>query len=260
MAVKLVVTKKEEIPSGMETEYKEKDGKFFLDLDGDVVPKGDLNEFRNNNIELLKEKEKLMKDLAKYEGLDINEIKDALKLKQQKEDQKLIDAGKVDELVEQKVERMRQDFEGKNTALQASLDDLIGERDKLDSQLSNVLIDSQIQAAVNEVGKPRSGAMQDILNRGRSLFKLQDGTPVPVGADGNPIYAKDGKTVMTFKEWAVGLQENAGYLFESASGGGSFGNSNNNNNSGGSTIRRNDTEAFGRNLEDIAKGKVVVTN
>lgn len=259
MAIKLVVAKKEDIPSGMEAEYKEKDGQFYLDLDGDVVPKDDLTQFRNNNIELMKEKEKLEKDLSLYNGIDVSEVKEALKLKQQKADQKLIDAGKVDELVEQKVERMKQDLEGRNTALQTTLDDTITERDKLGTQLSTVLIDSQIQAAVNEIGKPKSGAMQDILSRGRSLFKLQDGKPVPIGVDGNPIYAKDGKTVMTFKEWATGLQESAGYLFESAQGGGSFGNNNNNTHQGGSTIRKNDSEAFGRNLEDIAKGKVTVS-
>lgn len=257
--LKLMLESAAQIPEGFEKAYEEKNGKFYLKLDEDVVPKKDLGEFRDNNIQLMKEKDALAKQLQKFDGVNLEEYQEALKLKQAAAEKKLLEQGDVEKLVQTRTERMRSDFDGQTQALNAKIQGLEEERNGLSQQLSSVLIDSQIQAAVNEVGRPREGAMQDIMNRGRSLFKLQDGEPVPVGNDGKPIYGKDGKAPMTFVEWATGLQETAGFLFESATGGGSQGNR---SSTGGAqstkVIAPNDPVAFGDNLESIAKGETTV--
>lgn len=257
MALKPIVDSADLIPEGLASYYQEKDGKFHLSLDGEFVPKSQVTEFRNNNIQLMKKQEELADKLKQFDGVDLVVYQEALKTKQALEDQKLLDSGKLEELVEKRVERMKADFEGKSAALNSRIEDISTENAGLITRLSSVLIDSQIQQAVNDIGKPREGAIQDILNRGRSLFKLIDGKPTPVGPDGNPIFGKDGKAPMTFYEWAQGLQETAGFLFESASGGGSTGGR---QSAGGpiKTIAAGDPVAFGANLEAIASGKVAV--
>lgn len=254
--LKLVLDSADKIPEGFATAYQEKDGKFHLKLDDSVVPKTQLDEFRNNNIDLLKKTEDLTAQLGKFDGVDMDAYQKALKEQQQLDDKTLIDAGKVDELVEKRVERMKADFEGKSKALGLRVDELSTANLTLTGQLSNVLIDSEIQKAVSSVGKVRDGAMQDILNRGRSLFKLIDNKPVPIGVDKNPIFGKDGKAPMTFLEWGTDLLDKAPYLFETASGGGSQGGRTHHPSS--EIVAAGDPVAFGRNLEDIASGKAVV--
>lgn len=260
--MKMILNSASDIPEGMAKEYVEKDGKFHLVLDKEMVPKADLTEFRNNNINLLKDKETLQTQLTavktKFDGVDLDAYRTAMTLQQEKDDKKLLDADGVEALVDKRTERMRADFEGQNKALLDKNAELTTDNGNLSGQLSNVLIDSQIHLAVNEVGKPREGAMQDILNRGRGLFKLIDGKPTPIGIDNNPIFGKDGKAPMTFKEWANGLQESSGFLFETAIGGGGQGNRSGGAHNPSKTIAAGDPVAFGNNLENIASGKVAV--
>lgn len=259
MALKLVVAKKEDIPEGMEKLYKEDGGKWVLDVD-DAVSKDRLTEFRDNNIKLMKEMEKLKADLDKFKGVDLDEYQKAMAALQKLEEQQMINDGKIDELVDKRVERMRADFEGRTNALLKQNEQLATQNATILSDLSNTLIDSKIQAAVLEVGVPRPGAMEDIKNRGHRIFKLVEGKPVPMDAQGNTIFGKDGKAPMTFEEWAQTLFENANYLFEGAAGGGGqgAGRGGGGNQGASKVIASGDPVNFGKHLADIASGKVRV--
>lgn len=256
--LKLSYSTKEEIPEGSASLYGEKEGKWLLLLEDNVVPKAQLDEFRTNNIELLKAKDSLSKQLKTFDGVDLDKYTTALKKIQDSDDQNLLDAGKVDELVEKRVERMKSDFDGKSSALGVKIDGLVDENATLKVQLSDVLINSQINQAINEIGRPRDGAIQDIIRRGKALYQIVDGKPTPIGPDGNTVFGKDGKQALTFKEWATGLMESAGFLFETATGGGATGNSSGNSGVKSKIINSGDIEAFGNNLADIAAGKVSV--
>lgn len=256
--LQLSYSTKEEIPEGSASLYAEKDGKWALQLADNVVPKSQLDEFRSNNIDLLKAKDALAKQLKTFDGVDLDKYNTALKKIQDTDDQNLLDAGKVDELVEKRVERMKSDFDGKSNALGLKIDELGNENSSLKVQLSDVLINSQINQAINEIGRPREGAIQDIIRRGKALYQIVDGTPTPIGPDGNTVFGKDGKQALTFKEWATGLMETAGFLFETATGGGATGNMGNNAGVKSKIIASGDVEAFGHNLADIAAGKVSV--
>jgi hypothetical protein len=219
MALELILDKLEGVDDSIKPLYKEQNGKFILDVVG-AAPKAKLDEFRANNIKLQKE----LDDAKALMGqVDVEEYK-KLKEEQQKiADKKMIDAGKIDELVEQKTERMKKDFASQVEALQNSLK---GKDDKLtitEQRLSSVLIDNELQKAVTSVGVPRQGAIQDILNRGRSVWKLVDGEPVPMIGD-KLLYGKEGK-VLTFTEWAQELVKEASYLFEPSKGANSGGGS-----------------------------------
>jgi len=221
MALKLVIEKLEEVAEGLRDQYKVGgDGKFHLDMEEDAAAKKKLEEFRDNNIKLLKEKQELetkLKDLG-----DPKEIAEMKKKIQSINDKQLIEAGKIDELVAQKVERMKADYESQIAALKTAGDQKQGELDKTVARLSEVLIDSEITKAVTAVGGVRKDAMQDIIARGKRVWRLEDGKPVPKEGD-RLLFGKDGKSVMTFEEWAVILAQSAPFLFESTGGGGSTG-------------------------------------
>lgn len=195
------------------------DGKYHLDAEDDSDSKKKLGEFRENNIKLMKEKEELEK---KFKDIDPEEVKEMKKRMQELDDKKMIDAGKIDELVAQKVERMRADFENQIKEMKKALDKKEGELVQTHNRLSEVLIDSEITKAVAAVGGVRKDAMQDIISRGKRIWKLEDGKPVPKEGD-KILYGKDGKEQMTFGEWAQVLVETAPFLFEPSGGGGAGG-------------------------------------
>jgi len=225
MALKLMVAKLEEVEEVFRSLYKVGgDGKFYLQTEEDVEGKKKLDEFRNNNIALMKQKEELeakLKDIG--DPAQIAEMKKKLQLI---EDKKMIEAGKIDELVAQKVERMRADFESQLSALKKAVDDKDVALTKTNERLSEVLIDSEITKAVTAVGGVRKDAMQDIIARGKRVWRLEEGKPVPKEGD-RLLFGKDGKNPMTFDEWATILAESAPFLFESSGGSGGAGNAGN---------------------------------
>jgi hypothetical protein len=221
MALKLVIDKLEDVAEGLRDQYKlAGDGKFHLQTDEDMESKKKIEEFRTTNITLMK-KQKELEDQLKDLG-DPKEIVAMRQKIQQIEDKKLIEAGKLDELVEQKVERMRNDFQAQLEALKKANETKEAELQKTTARLSEVLIDSEITKAVTAVGTVRKDAMQDIISRGKRVWRLEDGKPIPKDGD-KLLFGKDGKNPLTFEEWAMILSQTAPFLFETTTGGGGTG-------------------------------------
>jgi len=220
--LKLIVDKVEDVEEKYRDLYKKGgDGKFYLQTEEDVDAKKKLQEFRDNNIKLMKEKDELESKLKSIgDPVKIEEMKRKL---QQIEDKKMIEMGKLDELVDQKVARMKADFETQITKMTEALDTKDKDLVTVNEQLSSVLIDSEITKAVTSVGGVRKDAMQDILARGRRVWRLEEGKPVPKEGD-KLLYGKDGKQAMTFDEWAHILADTAPFLFEGSGGSGATGN------------------------------------
>lgn len=217
MTLKLIIAKLEDVEEQFRNLYKmAADGKYHLDTEEDEESKAKLKEFRDNNIKLMKELETLQNQLKSIgDPAKIEEMKKKIQLI---EDKQMIEAGKLDELVAQKVERMKQDYENQITALKDAVDKKQTELEKKTTQLSSVLIDSEITRAVTAAGVPRKGALDDLIARGRRVWHLdEDGKPIPKDGD-KILYGKDGKAAMTFDEWAAVQKEVAPYLFEATSG------------------------------------------
>lgn len=229
MKLKGKITKEmfEALPETLREYYevsKDDSNSYNLVVEG-LVSSSRLDEFRTNNINLEKEKEKILKQ---FEGVDVEEYK-RLKDEQQKmKDKKLLDEGKVEELINQRTERMRVDSDNQIKKLSEALEKERKEHEVTKGHLASVLIDGKITETVSSIGTVRSGAFDDVLARGRKVWKLQDGKPVPLDSDGNLIYGKDGKEVMSFKEWGEELLVKAPFLFDQPSGSGSPGGENRN--------------------------------
>jgi hypothetical protein len=243
MSLKYVVESLEAVPEAARELYSEKDGKFHLAVEG-LVPVAKVNEFRDNNITLARQLEEMNK---KYEGVDLDAVRQMTEQARKIKDQELIAAGKVEELFAERIAPMRTSFEKDvSTAKEHAI--------KLQSQLESLLIDGAIRDAAGKAGV-RATAVDDVLLRGRQAFRLVEGKAVPMDGD-KVMFGKNGDP-MPVEEWISALSDRAPHLFEPSQGGGAPGNKGNLGGSG-KRIQAGDDRAFLANLKDIASGKIQV--
>jgi hypothetical protein len=213
MALKYKISSKAEVPAEQAAFYTERDGAFILDVDG-AVEKAKLDEFRNNNITLTKERDELKQ---RFEGINPEEVRKLAEEKRRLEEEAQLKAGEVDKVVEKRVTAAR-------TELEKQLGAITSERDALNARLVAIQIDQGVTAAATKRGL-RATAIPDITARARGVFRLVEGVPTAFEADGKTVRTgKDGVTPMTLEEWVDGQVSEAPHLFESNAGGGAAGN------------------------------------
>ena len=133
----------------------------------------------------------------------------------------------------------------------------------------NIILDGAIRDAATEVGNPVSGAMQDILGRGKRVFKVEEDPDdadkvllVPYSEDGlDNLYGVDAKAYLTPKEWAASVMKETPYLWQESSGGGAQGSRNTNTNPGKlapNTVHRDDHAGRIKYKKEIQAGTVKV--
>lgn len=243
-------------------EKDEESGQYVLTGVDDKDYKQRLQEFRDNNRLLNKERTEREKLLEKFKDVDTEKYKAGLQALEQLdklEDKSLLDAGNLDAVIAKRTQTMRDDFESKLKAKHQAYEQAQQERDALRGRLGILVTDQAIQQAVSKVGQVRKGALDDVLYRARATWHIDDkGNMVPRDSKGEVAYGKDGSQLTT-QEWAQTLLESAPHLFEPGQGGGAKGGSRGDGDgSNVKVIDGNDPVLFGKHLEDIAKGKVIV--
>lgn len=171
--------------------------------------KGKLDEFRSNNVKLMKDMESLQ---SKFADVDLDQYAEMMQKARDQKDKKLIDAGKIDELVEERTKRMRKD----HTKAYKSLQD---ENATYARQLEGLMIDASVRDHALKQGVA-STAIDDVLLRAKAVFKLKDGQAVPMDAEGNVIYQAGATEPMSVDQWVKGLTESAPHLFTPSNGAG----------------------------------------
>jgi hypothetical protein len=256
MALKAILDSLDTVPEAQRGLYTEKDGKFILDLEGiedHPGAKSLKNALEMERKERLKRQDRideLTKEAEKFKDLDPDRAREALAKVLELGDKELMDAGKIDELVDQRTERMRADSESQRTTLEAARDTATTERDTARERLAKEVIDNRIMVAATEAGV-RKGAMPDVLSRARMTWRLDDAGEPAAFKDDNRIFGSDGSKPMTMTEWVSGLSSDAEHLFEPNKGGGAQGGTADKD--GISIISPSQA---GGNLEKIASGEV----
>ncbi len=207
MALKYMLETDEGLDDGVKALYtKGADGKLYLEVEG-VVPKDKVDEFRNNNIELKKQ-------LEKFKDVDPAKYQEAMKVLQKLDEKKLIEAGNFEEVVAQRVQALRQDFE-------AQVSDLTGKLSTSNRQLEALMVDATAKSAAIASGVLPT-AIDDIILRAKTVFTVKDNVVVAT-ENGQPMYDKDGTTPLTIDAWVKGLKKSAPHLFTMPAGGGAGG-------------------------------------
>jgi len=208
MALKAILESIEGVAPDVAKEYvKGEDGKFRLDVTG-MVESSKLAEFRDNNISLKQQ-------LEQFNGIDPTKYKELQGIEQQLKESKLVDAGKIDELVSVRTEQMK-------TQHSTEVNSLSDKLNVATRQLESLLIDSAVRSASTTAGVLPT-AVDDILLRAKSVFKIQDGQAVPMNDKGQIIYGQDAVSPMTVAEWMKGVSKSAPHLFQGTTGGGGRG-------------------------------------
>jgi len=255
------------------------DGSYVLVDVEDKQYKTKLDEFRTNNRVLHNEKAREVSEheatkrrldkLSVFEGLDdFSKEKydlglEALAKIEADKDKVLLDEGKVEELLAKRTEAMRADYNStlkvRTSAyeeLATERDAVAAERDLLRNELESLTVDRTIESAVSAIGQPRKGAMEDIKQRARKIWQMNDVGKMKPMLDGEVMRGKSGEE-LDMEEWSQNLLASAPHLFEPGKGGGAPGG-------GGvdldlsprKSIDSTDALAIGKNLADIASGKV----
>lgn len=248
--LKLEIAKLEEVAEALRDFYKEKDGKFYLQVDGmktqaDIDKQLAANQKERTEHAATKATLKVATDkLAVLGELDPDEIIDKLaKLEtleaaganpKAEEIQKLVDAGVTAKL---KVETQR---------LERTLKTTTDERDALKSQVGELggkIVQRTVDDAVRDaatVAKVVPEAIGDVLILARSAFKLTDGKVVDEsGRDPS--------------QWLEDSKKSRPYLWPRAQGAGGQGGGD-----GGGLSKDNPFSADGWNLTE--QGKLVTAN
>ena len=208
MALAHIIDDVSGLPEAVAKEYiKGDDGKYRLDVTG-MVPSSKLVEFRDNNISLKQQ-------LEAFNGVDPAKYKELQNIEKQLKESKLVDAGKIDELVSSRVESMK-------TSHLSEISDRDKKLEIANRQLETLLIDSSVRAAA-ATASVLPTAVDDILLRAKSVFKIVDGQAVPVNSNGQTIYGQDGVNPMSVSEWIKGVSKSAPHLFAGSQGGGAGG-------------------------------------
>jgi len=258
---------KEEIPKGLEAFYKEADGKWVLQVEGmsptsEVTSANDrLAEFRSNNITLTQQLKELegKKFLSQEEQEEFDDLK---KQADELKDKKLIDSGKIEELLATRTERLRADYDNQITGLQKQVTELTATAGTYQSRLAGVLVEAEVSKVMSASGfQPVQGALADIVGRARGTWKVDEkGELVALDANDNPVYGADPTVPLTMAEWATTTAKDAPYLFmeNTGSGGDGSGTGGKKGSDGIIRISRSDEAAKSAHIQDLAEGKAVL--
>ena len=213
MPLKYKYPTKQEIPAEQSALYVEREGAFYLDVEG-VTDKVKADELRTHNIELRKQIEE--RD-ARFNGIDPDQVRQLAAEKERLEEEQRLKDGKFQEVMESRLKTAKTEWEKQLTAVTT-------ERDTLTTRLTAIQIDQGVITAATKRGL-RPTAIPDITARARTVFKLVNGVPQAFEADGKTVrYGKDGITPMTLEEWVDAQVTDAPHLFESNAGGGAASN------------------------------------
>lgn len=259
MALKAVLDKIEGLPADVAKEYVARDGKFHLQLEGDVpgyVLKTThdeqlvkLTEFRDNNRALNTAKTELEVKLKAFEGVDPAKYKDMeTKLKNVGAND-----GDVASVIEKAVKAAVDPLQTKMAAYEA--------KDKQNTvalaqkTFESAMKDAAIKAGVDEKMLPH------FVDFAQKTFKYDEATNSFQPKKGDtPIFSvKRPAEMISPEEWAASQAAEAPGFFKPSSGGGAGGgNGNGARMLGGKKVIGTDAVEFGKNIESIAKGETVV--
>ncbi len=173
------------------------------------------------NSELIGKLKETGDKLKTFDGIDPDAVRNVLKRFSDDEEGKLLAAGKIDEVLNKRTERMKADYDKRMAEVQG-----IAEKATKQAQaFQGRVLDDSIRAAAAKAGI-HTHAVEDALFRARTMFTLdENGQAVAMGDDGKPILGKDGKTPFAPLEWLESMKEKAPHWYPATASGGGAGSS-----------------------------------
>lgn len=167
---------------------------------------------KTKNSELLGKFGELKEFKSKFDGVDVETLLQFAEKAKQDDITKKLSEGKFDEVLAQKTDLMRSDYEQK-------LSEQTSRAQTLESKvLGGFIATYAAQAGV----QPEAIDLVNML--AQNQFKLDaNGDPVAVNAQGEVINGKDGKTPLSITDWLTSLRESKPLLWGNPQGSGAQG-------------------------------------
>lgn len=173
------------------------------------------------NQELLDELKKSRESLKQYEGIDPEHVRNILSKFENDEDMKLIAAGKYDEVIKKRTEKVQAELGGKLKTLEEALESERASKKELEERIAKFQIDTNLgQLFLTEGGQKT--ALEDFNYRARKIWKLEGDELVPRNEKGEILNGKNG--ILTPAEWLENMRSEAPHLFVASVGSNSNGN------------------------------------
>lgn len=172
------------------------------------------------NKELLADLKKLKEQNAKYSGIDPDKFKSMMNAFENDQDLKDIADGKVNDVINRRVERERADFSSQLDGVAKERDELRDSYSAAQNKITDLMINNSV---VSEFVKQKGveSAIPDVVLRAKTLFKVEGDEVIARDSSGEIITGSKGP--LTIDEWITGLKESAKHLFPSSSGAGGAG-------------------------------------
>ena len=244
MTIKTILNAEQydELADSLKEHYEERDDQYVLVSDATDKVK----EFRNNNVELTEE----LKELKARQSVPDEELKKARSEALARNEKDLLSEGKIDELLAQRTDAMRQSYEEK-------LADLAGKHKEAEQTLDIHIIENQIRDAAIKAQARNDRAVEHIIRAVRPHVRRDGVNAVRVDAEGNTVMADDGKTPQGIIELVEEMRASDTFLFAESTGSGATGGGAPNGSASKQRIRRSE---IGKYIEEVAEGKVEVVD
>lgn len=170
----------------------------------------DVSGLKSKRDELLESQRKMKDQLKQYEGIDPERARHLEQQIAQSEEAKLIADGKLDEVINQRTERMRAEYDRQLQDAQTQAEQAL----EFANRFKGRVMSDEMHRLGAKVGM-RESAVEDAVHRAAQLFEVNnEGQVVPKENAGYD--AKGNK--LTLDAWAESLKEAAPHLFHQPEG------------------------------------------
>ena len=231
MALRQSYTGQSDIPEAMREHYSEKDGRWILQTDppsDDVTGlKSALESERRGRRDAdtqLTEMKKRFDGMSPESYHEMQTQLDGLK------DKQVYDKDGLDALVNRRTEQMRAETQRLITTKDRELEILRNKNTEIETSWTRERIQTGLTTALTKTGI-RSDALTYGVDQGLKVFtEINEHGHLIAKQHDEVRYGKDGVNPLSPEEWAMGLRQDASFLWPSSAGGGA--NQNNVNGSG----------------------------
>jgi hypothetical protein len=228
MALKAILTKAEydTLPELLREQYGADGDSFVLDADIDAHPKlAGLKSALAKERQAKKDGDAEFRKLRDQIGdLDPEQARAALNRVQEMADKKMLDEGKVDELIKARTDAMAKSHAAEKTAYEKKLAEIDAERTSLNNEVTTLILDGSIRER-SSAARVKPEHYDDVLYRMKDRgvdgvkWTLGEGRKVVAMQGEEPKFGKDAQP-MSLDEGLEMLRKSVPGFFEPSSGGG----------------------------------------
>ena len=171
------------------------------------------------NAEILDEKKQLEQ---KYEGINPDEVKDAVSFYEKNKDAKFLESGKIDELVDQKTSQLRSDHEDVLKEINGELTTAKDVGSKFQGLYETKVLEDDLRLAA-VIAKVLPEALDDVVARAKNVFSLGEDFKTEARDKEGALLKTDNDIIVTTTNWMESLKESAPYFWPQSEGAGFLG-------------------------------------